>query len=329
MVQRSCGWVSIMGRKKDDYTWLSERIGYLTKNDTFSQINSGDIEYIPTFRTGAWTIIKEMALAYYSPSYIRILRNQDHIRRVNYLDLFAGSGIVKLEGLSKFYLGSPLVVTKAIPQKFDKYYFLEKDSAKTKQLGKLLSGENCVIKQGDCNEQIDSIIPDIIAPGTHSLVFIDPFAMEIKFDTIKKFAKIGCDLMITVATQEIYRAVKQWFENPDWNSLQADEFFGDQDWKISLKNISSDEEIFNYYADRIVRFAFKKPPSSTKIEKQIGGQHYFVLFTSTGGRGKRPKFFDIIDDFNKRIKNLDGQQIKNYLEHYVEGRGVSLSGFFE
>lgn len=318
-----------MGKKKDDYTWLSERINYLTNNDIFRQINSRKNEYIPTFRVGAWTIIKEMTLAYYAPNYIRILRNQYHITHLNYLDLFAGSGLVGLDDLTKYYLGSPLVVTKAIPNKFDKYFFFEKDSAKAGQLTTLLPDENCVIQQGDCNEFIDLILPRISSPRNHSLVFIDPFAMEIKFETIKKFARVGCDLMITVATQEIYRALRQWFDNPTWSSKQVDNFFGDKDWKTSLANIRSDEEIFDYYADRIVKFAFKKIPSSTKIEKQIGGQHYFILFTSTGGQGERPKFFDIIDDFNKRIKNLSGDQIKDYLQHYVEGGGVSLSGFFK
>ena len=322
-------WGELLGKKKDDFTWLSERLNILTENDTFDLINSGDKSLISTFKVGAWTMLKEMALAYYAPNYALILRKQFHIRRLNYLDLFAGSGIVSLDGLSKYYLGSPLVVTKTIRQKLDKYYFFEKDALKTKQLGRLLAGEPCLIKQGDCNDLIDSVLPEINVPGSHSLVFIDPFAMEINFDTIKKFATVGCDLIITVSTQEIFRAIRQWFDNPTWNSNQVDGFFGDQEWRDSLAGIQTDEDIFNYYANRVVKFAFKKKPESTKIEKQLGGQHYFMLFTSTGGRGERPKFFDIIDDFNRRIKNLSGEQITKYLQHYVEGGGTSLRGFFE
>ena len=318
-----------MVKKKDDFTWLSDRLNLLTKNDMFNSINSENINLISTFKVGAWTILKEMALAYYAPNYVRILRNQPHIRHLYYLDLFAGSGIVTLDGLSKHYPGSPLVVTKTIPQKFDRYYFIEKDVAKTAQLRKLLAEEVCVIQHGDCNELIGSILPQINIPGSHSLVFIDPFAMEIKFETIKKFATVGCDLIITVSTQEIFRAVRQWFENTSQNSQQVDSFFGDQEWRLSLSGIERDEDIFDYYADRIVKLAFKKRPASTKIEKQLGGQHYFILFTSTGGRGDRPKFFDIVDDFNKRIKNLSGTQITSYLQHYVEGGGTSLQGFFE
>lgn len=318
-----------MGKKKDDFTWLSERINYLTKNETFELINSGGKDYFPTFRVGAWTILKEMILAYYAPNYIRIIRNQPHIKKINYLDLFAGSGIVRLDELSKNYLGSPLVVTKAIPNTFDRYFFFEKDRAKTEQLEELLSAQNCFVHQGDCNELIDYILEQIKSPENHSLVFIDPFAMEIKFETINKFAQVGCDLMITVATQEIYRAMRKWFENPTENSQQLDSFFGDQDWRISLADIKSDEEIFSYYANRIVQFAFKKTPMSTKIEKQIGGQHYFVLFTSTGGQGVTPKWFKIIKSFNERIKNLSGEEITNYLKHYVEGNGASLSRFIQ
>ena len=328
MEEGSCRGVKVIGKKKDDFTWLSERLDYLTKNDTFKSINSGNGKYISTFRAGAWTILKEMMIAYYSPSYIQILKNQSHIDKVCYLDLFAGSGIVEIEGLSKYYLGSPLVVTKAIRNKFDEYFFFEKDEAKTKQLENLLANEPATIIKGDSNVSIDGILKSISSLRVHSLVFIDPFAMEIKFETIKKFAHVGCDFVITVATEEIFRAVKQWFGNPSWNSTQVNDFFGGEEWKSDLKNIHNDEEIFNYYSDRVVNYAFKKKPKKTKIEKAIGGHHYYVLFTSTGGKGEQPKFFDIIDDFNRRIKNLSGDEILNYLSHYVEGGGSSLRDFF-
>lgn len=317
-----------MGKKKDDFTWLSERIDILTKNETFNHINSGNESYIPTFRAGAWTIIKEMILPYYSPKYIQIMRKQPFISQLNYLDLFSGSGIVDIEGLKKHYLGSPLVVTKTITEKFDKYYFFEKDSAKTDQLNKLLEGENVIIKTGDCNELVDSALDQISGLGNHSLVFIDPFAMEIDFKTIKKFAGIGCDFVITVSTEEIFRAVRQWFANPNWNSSKVDSFFGGDAWKIELKDINNDEAIFDYYSRLIVQYAFKKTPKSTKVKKTVGGHHYFILFTSTGGKGEKPEFFKIIDSFNSRIDRMDGEQILNYLEHYVESGGTSLSGFF-
>lgn len=321
--------MNLLGKKKDDFTWLSERIDILTKNKTFNQINSGNVSYIPTFRTGAWTIMKEMILPYYSPKYIQIMRNQPHISQLNYLDLFSGSGVIEIEGLKRYYLGSPLIVTKTITEKFDKYYFFEKDSAKTSQLNKLLDGEeNVIIKTGDCNELVDSVLKQISGIGSHSLIFIDPFAMEIDFKTIRKFAGIGCDFVITVSTEEIFRAVRQWFANPDNNSTKTDSFFGGEEWKIELKDIKNDEEIFDYYSQKIVQYAFKKTPRSTKVKKTVGGRHYFILFTSTGGKGEKPEFFKIIDTFNSRIERLNGDEISRYLEHYVEGGGTSLSGFF-
>ena len=316
-----------MGRPKDDQTWLEERLDYLTKNEVFSQLNSCNAKLIKT-NLGAWTLLKEMALAYYAPTYLTILRKYKYIKQINYLDMFAGSGVVGIEGLSKYYLGSPLVIKKTINKSFDNYYFIEEGHDKAEQLKRLLPEDNCFVEQGDANQVIDRILPKLSGNEKHTLIFIDPFAMEVEFETVKKLSKIKCDLIITVSTEEILRAVKQGLNNPNWNTSKVDHFFGDKEWKGELSEIKNDEEIFKYYSNRIEKYALKKNPNTTIIQKSIDGHHYNILFTSTGGSGTRPKFFNIIDDFNKRIKNLSGDQITSYLKHYIEAKGSSLTDFY-
>ncbi len=82
--------------------------------------------------------------------------------------------------------------------------------------------------------------------------------MEIEFITIKKLAKVNCDLMITVATEEILRSIKQWFSNQSIRSETLNKFFGDENWKQELSNVDTDREIFDYYSNKIVKEAFKK-----------------------------------------------------------------------
>ena len=101
-----------MGKPKDDQTWLNERISYLTRNEVFSNLNSSNTKWTKTSDFGAWTIIKEMVLAYYAPNYLSILGNYGYIKQINYLDMFAGSGVIGIKDLSKYYLGSPLVIKK-------------------------------------------------------------------------------------------------------------------------------------------------------------------------------------------------------------------------
>ena len=96
-----------------------------------------------------------------------------------------------------------------------------------------------------------------------------------------------------------------------------------------MKFVIIDEEIFDYYSELIMSEAYKKRPVGTKIQKTLDGHHYFVLFTSTWGTGARPKFFNIIDEFSERIKNVSGEQILNYLRHYTEGGGTDLSEYLE
>ena len=322
-----------MARKRmDDFDWLKRRLGYLTDNDAFKVINSLDHDPIPTFRPGAWTMLKEMLLAYYAPNYLRILRNQDWVNRLIYIDMFSGSGIIGIEGLKKYYLGSPLIITHCIgDQKFDGYYFMDNEKAKLDQLGIVLNAtrkeDHTDLRLGDCNATIGGIINELGEYGTHSLIFIDPFATEIKFDTIRTLGSIGCDLVVTVATEEIYRSVKQWANNPSWNTDALDAFFGNSGWKNKLNDVKSDEEIFDYYSELIMSEAYKKRPIGTRIQKTLDGRHYFILFTSTWGTGDRPPFFKIIDEFSERIQRVSGDQILNYMRHYTEGGGTAISEY--
>lgn len=273
-----------------------------------------------------------MLIAYYAPSYLRILRNQGWIKKLVYVDLFSGSGLIGIEGLDGIYLGSPLVITHCIGEKrFDRYYLVEKERPKLDQLKSVLEmsdhPDGIDLFPGDCNERIDELRNELQGYGTHSLVFIDPFATEIEFETIRKLGNIGCDLIITVATEEVYRSVAQSRSNPDWNSNALDKFFGTQEWKVRLSTVTSDEQIFDYYSELIVNNAYKKKPLGTRIQKTLDGHHYFVLFTSTWGKGDEPDFFKIVRDFNKRIRSVSGEEILRHLRHYREGGGTSLDEY--
>ena len=301
----------------DEYEWLKKRINLITvDNDMYKKINSRN-DYVSTFRPGAWTVIKELLLAYYAPNYIKILKNKSWINELCYVDLFAGSGIIELKDLENNYMGSPLIVKYGIPENFNRYYFFDNDNDNITQLKTLVPDGDSHFFMGDSNVEIDKILPEISKSGAHSLIFIDPYAMEIKFDTIRKLSNIGCDLMINVAAEEIYRAVKQYYSQ-NWDTDKLDSFFGDDKWKTDLSKVSNDEQISDYYANKIVEETGKKKPVSTKIYKTFNGHHYYMLFTSTYGNGVKPPFFRIIDTFNEKISRLDGNKIMSFIKHNIE-----------
>ena len=301
----------------DEYEWLKRRVKLITTdNPIYKKINSKN-DYISPFKPGAWTMLKELLLAYYAPNYIRIMRNQDWNKELCYVDLFSGSGIIKLKELHNNYLGSPLIVKYGIKRNFDRYYFFDQDYNNIEQLKNLVPDEDSYVFVGDSNIEIGKILTEISKPRVHSLIFIDPYSTQIKFDTIRKLSNIGCDLIINVATEEIYRAVEQYFSQ-NGNTRALDGFFGDEKWKTDLVNIASDKEIYDYYAQKIVEEAGKKRPSSTTIYKTLNGHHYYILFTSTWGDGERPKFFNIIDDFNEHIENIDGDRMMKFIENNIE-----------
>lgn len=303
----------------DKNEWLNKWIKPITlNNDIFTKINSGN-DYVHTFKPGAWTVIKELLLAYYAPQYLIIMRKQKWIKKLCYIDLFAGSGIITLTRLKNNYLGSPLIVKYAVEGNFDNYYFFEQKNDNINQLRALVQDDHSWIYEGDSNIEINRIIPEISKSGVHSLIFIDPFSTQIKFETIRKLNNIGCDLIINVDAEGIKRVIRQ-HKNTNWKTPALDNFFGDINWKTRFAENDDEEEIFNYYSDKIVKEAGKKKPVSTIVYKTLNGHNYYLLFTSTWGNGERPKFFNIIDDFNKQIRNLDGKTIMEFIKHNIEGK---------
>ncbi len=301
----------------DENKWLNKWIKPITlDNNIYNKINSGNY-YIETFTTGAWTVIKELLLAYYGPSYLMIMRKQKWIKKLCYVDLFAGSGIIKLTGLKNYYLGSPLIVKYAIDGNFDNYYFFEQKNTNVNQLKTLVQDDHSSVYQGDSNVEIGNIISALSKTGVHSLIFIDPYAMEVKFDTIRKLSDISCDIIINVAVEEIKRAIMQ-FRALHNNTTALDTFFGDEKWKNELPENPDDEKIFDYYSNKIVEEARKKTPIKTAVYKTLDGHHYYLLFTATAGHGTQPKFFNIVKSFNEATQNLDGNKIMNFIKHNIE-----------
>jgi len=77
-----------------------------------------------------WTPLKLIALSYVVGPYLRIIggleKSRGNVESI-YIDLFAGSGINKVEGAESLIVGSPIVAidcANTSPKKFDKMFFL-------------------------------------------------------------------------------------------------------------------------------------------------------------------------------------------------------------
>lgn len=176
---------------------------------------------------GSWTEEKLDAFEKYVEAYLTIMHSTREQRKgwpkeIIYFDGFAGSGSrsenddidsnqISIQSVfgdldiqreeAEVYQGSCERVL-SLTKKFDKYYFVDLDTSaldnlKQKLSEKNLITENCIFRTGDVNE----VVSDFISQWNENkvaLVLLDPYGMQVKWDTIKKMKGKRIDLWILV-----------------------------------------------------------------------------------------------------------------------------------
>ena len=174
---------------------------------------------------GDWTEAKLNAFEKYVNAYLKIMHAQrskynSWPENIIYFDGFAGSGYrfkssqtgvsnslfkeldAKDEGV-KVYCGSAERVVK-MEKKFDEYFFVDTDSASLNSLKERLRPYfspdckyNFIAK--DVNEALKDFSDDLTNQDV-ALVFLDPFGMQIKWESIKHLQGKKVDLWILIPT---------------------------------------------------------------------------------------------------------------------------------
>ena len=172
---------------------------------------------------GRWTEEKLDAFEKYVNAYLTIMNTyrEKNGWKLIYFDGFAGSGSRKEEDsqttsdfmLDLFideeelntYKGAAERVLGIEQKGFDWYYFIDKDKTSSQQLeeklSKLKSQKNLVFRTSDANEQIN-----LLASSLHkdnnlaSLVLLDPFGMQVDWESIAQLEGTRTDLWILVPT---------------------------------------------------------------------------------------------------------------------------------
>jgi three-Cys-motif partner protein len=164
---------------------------------------------------GKWSLDKLQCLKEYLEAYSSIMHTQrSWLKGHYYIDAFAGS-VTPWDRDSQEYIdGSPLVALKIEPQ-FDGYYFIEKNSArirdKIKPLKNQFPSKAIHIHHGDCNDVLlKEIIPQFsMLPSVMGFVFLDPYGIQVCFETIKDIAGAKIfDIFVNFSVMGIYRQLR-------------------------------------------------------------------------------------------------------------------------
>jgi three-Cys-motif partner protein len=189
---------------------------------------------LPAHLVGPWAEEKYRYVGMYAELFATGMKNRWK-RRV-YLDLFSGPGYSQIRGTPRFVLGSPLIAL-GLPDPFDAYIFADESPGSVAALNaRVIRGGHAskvAIITGDANEKVNEIVELIPGPGGGrplSFCFLDPFKLNIHFDTVRRLADgRDIDFVILLALYvDANRNIKSYIRD---ESPTIDRFLGDRTWR--------------------------------------------------------------------------------------------------
>ena len=305
-----------MTRKIPTGEWLAgklERILEMTK--IVSEQCPGQVTE-PEY--GFWSLKKEIALMYWIWPFLQIASK--YFNSFYYIDLFAGSGLVKTE--SAFFVGSPLVaICSTLPdKKFNRFICFEVDEARKNALEERASiaaehFETCCPKvfNFDCNQKLEPVLEEF-CPSDKScfLAFIDPQKIsDLKWTTLHQLLVHGKgDIILNFPTSGIIRNIKL-----DRSERTLTDFFGDN----SLLEITNSDDLIKHYMNKIAFYG--KTVDNLPVTDEFNHRLYDLIF-ATGSRGMS----NVMSDMKAKLERIKTKDFRN-VHQVIAGPQQQLTGY--
>ncbi len=234
---------------------------------------------------GSWTQDKLKILRQYLPGYLQATTSA--LERI-YVDAFAGPGLNRLRGTSRTIDGSPLIALEACARngtKFDRLFFIERDSALAAELRAVLNTrdktQRASVIVGDVNRELPKLITTL-PRRSPTFVFLDPEGIEPKWATIEAIAPWRTELLINFPLgMSINR-------NPD--SAKVTEYFGTSQWRRLWDATSPGKTraLLQWYKERLRTLGYTYTTEDNRLVKASGGRRlYYLIFVSKVAPAKR------------------------------------------
>lgn len=227
---------------------------------------------------GRWTDKKLDAFSKYVFSYLTIMKKHSYWKTI-YFDGFAGSGSREKKCDSTLYKqlsiteeeesykgAAERVLTLPKNLHFNYYYFIDKNADSLNRLEHKLknipASKDAILqyREGDCNQYLGELANAMKnKPKDYvSLVFLDPFGMQINWDSISQLSGTRTDIWILVPTGVIVNRLLN--KNGELkHSVKLQSFFG----------LSEDEIRDYFYKEKKINTLFGEEKLVTKISKPI------------------------------------------------------------
>lgn len=181
---------------------------------------------------GSWSDTKLQALQKYLKSYTTALSKAPFTKI--YIDAFAGAGVEKISDDEQAYRhGSPLLAIANQPA-FDEFIFIDKSQENLNQLARQIGEQNRPINYycADANIALKDLCEKIDWVSHRAVVFLDPFALQVEWQTIRQIAATkAIDMWLLFPAMAVNRMLTRSGEIvPEWQQKLTNTV-GSDDWR--------------------------------------------------------------------------------------------------
>ncbi len=163
-----------------------------------------DNDGLPTNEIGPWAEQKYQYVGMYAQLFATGMKNK-WAHRI-YLDLFSGPGYSRVRDTKRVVLGSPMIAL-SLPDRFDSYVFADENTefldALRTRVSRLGQSVTPTYIPGDANEKVARVLEVISktpSKSTLSFCFLDPYRLNIHFETVRRIAEgRAVDFLILLA----------------------------------------------------------------------------------------------------------------------------------
>lgn len=266
---------------------------------------------------GSWTQQKLDILKKYLKAYSTIMNKQAF--KFAYIDAFAGTGYRKsqtepedtldLENIindkEEFIKGSAKIALEVDPE-FQKYIFIEKDKISSKELENLKEDfpdkkDKIKIVNADANTYIKKIC-NMSWEQHRAMMFLDPYGMEVEWDTIKAISKTkAIDLWILFPLGiGVNRILKKNGLFTEVSEELLNRIFGIKTWKKEFYRENPQTDFFNqkqkekvvslegigaYFNERLKSIFERVADNPAKLYNSKNNPLYLFCFCSGNPKG--------------------------------------------
>lgn len=205
---------------------------------------------------GPWTMIKLDLLARYLEFFSTALRHrpspEQPFTRI-YIDAFAGTGECDInlgDGLRSTIAGSAKIALDTAPA-FDHLHLIDFNPKHVAELRGMVASPGDIdrvsIYHQDANEALNEIIRKTQWRSTRGVLFLDPYGMTVRWDTLQKVAATGAlDVWYLFPLSAVYRQAAIDFNKVDEGKAAAlDSVLGTTRWRTAFYTDSQQESFLD------------------------------------------------------------------------------------